>query len=140
MTAYCDSSVILRILFGEPKRLAEWDAIPLVTTSRLTRLECARTLDRVRLMGLIDLDAAGLRLPAVERLLGGAHTIELSSELLTRAAAPLPVPLGTLDAIHLSSALRWKEDHPEHEFVMATHDRALGRAARIMGLTVIGTD
>ena len=140
MTAYCDSSVILRVLFGEPRRLAEWAAIPAFTTSTLTRVECARTLDRVRLAGLVDPDAASLRMSAVQRLLGGTQTIELSSELLARAAAPLPVPLGTLDAIHLSSALQWRDGHPDDEFVVATHDRALGRAARIMGLTVIGTD
>ena len=46
--------------------------------------------------------------------------------------------LGTLDAIHLASALLWK-DAMSIDPVMATHDGALGIAAHAHGLQVIGT-
>src|SRR5678815_3702734 len=48
--------------------------------------------------------------------------------VLARASQPLPTPLGTLDAIHLASALLWQEKERK-ELVMATHDTAasLGR-------------
>jgi hypothetical protein len=50
----------------------------------------------------------------------------------------MPIPLGTLDALHLSTALLWSEMRNEN-LVMATHDRALAMAARASGLQVIGS-
>jgi hypothetical protein len=57
--------------------------------------------------------------------------------VLDRAAQPMPTELGTLDAIHLASALLWK-DTTGIDLVMATHDRALGLAAQAHGLKVLG--
>ena len=49
----------------------------------------------------------------------------------------MPLPLGTLDTLHLSTAILWREVRGK-ELVMATHDRGLGAAARAFGFTVIG--
>jgi len=49
----------------------------------------------------------------------------------------MPMPIGTLDAIHLATALIWRDRMgplPE----MATHDSALGAAARAFGFDVRG--
>ena len=51
----------------------------------------------------------------------------------------MPTELGTLDAIHLATALLWKESE-DAELIMATHDRALAIAARAHGLKAIGSD
>jgi len=66
------------------------------------------------------------------------HVIEPSRAVLNKAAQPFPTALGTLGAIHLSTALLWKEARHE-ELVMATHDGPLGTASRAMGLRVVGT-
>ncbi len=58
-------------------------------------------------------------------------------EVLARAAAPLPTVLATLDAIHLASALVWREITGE-ELIIATNDPALARAARAQGFSVLG--
>ena len=50
----------------------------------------------------------------------------------------MPTELGTLDAIHLATALLWKE-MSHVNLVMATHDGPLGLAAQAHGLTVVGT-
>lgn len=50
---------------------------------------------------------------------------------------PSPTSLGTLDAIHLASAMLWQERRGA-QLVMATHDQALGTAARASGLRVVG--
>ena len=50
----------------------------------------------------------------------------------------MPMPIRTLDAIHLATALIWRDRMgalPE----MATHDTALGAAARAFGFDVRGT-
>ena len=67
----------------------------------------------------------------------GNRTVDLSPALLRRAGQHLPVPLGTLDAIHLATALSIGESTGE-PFVLATHDRALARAARAVGLEATG--
>ena len=140
MTVYFDSSVVLRKVLGQEGCLAEWDAQSRGCSSALTRLECARTLDRARLTGTWSAETLFEYQSAVDRLLGSFDELEISSTVLARARLPLTMPLTTLDALHLSSALLWHELHPNTKFSLATHDRALGRAARIMGLTVIGID
>jgi antitoxin (DNA-binding transcriptional repressor) of toxin-antitoxin stability system len=55
-----------------------------------------------------------------------------------RAANPLPTPLGTLDALHLATALTWRE-RVDKPLVMATLDDSLAGAARAFGVQVIGS-
>ena len=62
----------------------------------------------------------------------------LRAPVLGRAGEPLPTPLGTLDAIHLATALVWR-DRTGDPLVIATHDVALGLAARAFGFDVLGT-
>lgn len=50
----------------------------------------------------------------------------------------MPMPIGTLDAIHLATALIWRDRMgPLSE--LATHDSVLGAAARAFGFDVRGT-
>lgn len=50
----------------------------------------------------------------------------------------MPIPIGTLDAIHLATALIWRERMGSLA-AMATHDTALAAAARAFGFDVRGT-
>ena len=105
--------------------------------SALVEVECLRTLNRLRLRhGLADRDVAARR-EAVFRSLEEAEVVAPTQTVLTRTAQPLPTELGTLGAIHLASALAWREEIGE-DLVMATHDAALATAARASGLLVIG--
>ena len=63
--------------------------------------------------------------------------VEIGHAVLARASQPLPTALGTLDAIHLATALLWKE-RAGVELAMATHEAALATAARASGLPVLG--
>lgn len=64
---------------------------------------------------------------------------QLGLRLPPHAAQPLPPELGTLDAIHLATALLWRETMGD-PLSMATHDVALGIAAEAHGLTVLGEE
>ena len=137
MIAYLDSSVLLRKVLRQPGALREWAAIRTGVASALAETECLRSLDRLRLRtGLADRDLAQRR-EAVFRLLESLEVVEVTAPVLARAAQPLPTELGTLDAIHLATALLWRE-HSGGDIVMATHDVALATAARACGLAVIG--
>lgn len=100
-------------------------------------MECLRTIDRARVrLGLSDKQVAGHRSDVFEAL-DALALIVLDRHVLERAAEPFPTLLGSLDAIHLSSALlaRGEFDH----LVLATHDDQLGTAARAFGFLVEGT-
>ena len=77
------------------------------------------------------------RRAVVYRLLEAMEIVDISYPILARAAQPLPTALGTLDAIHLATALLWKEQAGQ-DLSMATHDVALAMAAKASGLRVIG--
>ena len=49
----------------------------------------------------------------------------------------MPTELGTLDAIHLASALLWKEAFGVDP-TLVTHDIALGLAAQAHGFKILG--
>jgi predicted nucleic acid-binding protein len=135
--AYLDSSVVLRVVLGQRGSLREWKAIETGVTSALLEVECLRTLDRLRLPEGIAESEIARRREAVYRVVEALTVIEPTRPVLARAAQPFPVVLSTLDAIHLATALLWRE-RSDAELLMATHDAALGLAARAVGFRVIG--
>jgi predicted nucleic acid-binding protein len=135
--AYVDSSVVLRIVLGQPGRLAEWKNIVTGVASGLVEVECLRTLDRLRVAGKMSSDDVAVRRETEFRVLEGLELVELTRAVLRRAAQPMPSPLGTLDAIHLATAEMWREAK-QKELLVATHDQALALAARASGFRVAG--
>src|SRR5688572_7301708 len=137
MIAYLDASVVLRVVLGEQGRLAEWKRIETAVASALTEVECLRTLDRLTRLGALSDDELAERRTTVYRLLEAVEVVDVSRPILRRASEPFPAPLGTLDAIHLSTAVTWRDIH-NTDLTLATHDKALALAARSVGLQVIG--
>lgn len=137
MIAYLDSSVILRVLLRQRDALAEWATITQGVSSALAEVECLRTLDRLRLSQGHPDGAIAERREAVYRLMESMEVVEITHPILSRAAQPLPTALGTLDAIHLATAVVWKE-RTGRDLSMATHDSALAVAARASGMRVVG--
>ncbi len=137
MIAYLDSSTILRAILGQANALQEWGSITQGVASTLVEVECLRTLDRLRLVENLNDAEIATRREAVFRLLEAIEVVELTRPILSRAAQPLPTTLGTLDAIHLATALLWKE-RTRTDLVMATHDEGLATASRASGLRVVG--
>lgn len=137
MTAYVDSSVLLRKILGQPRALSEWRLIRNGPVSRLAEVECLRTLDRMRVEGALDdRRVSGMR-EALYRTLASFEIVEVSRSVLSRAAQPSPTSLGTLDAIHLASAVIWQE-RTGQSAIFATHDETLAVAARAQGFRVVG--
>jgi predicted nucleic acid-binding protein len=135
---YVDSSVILRAVLGQPGLIAGLKEPGRAVTSGLARVECLRTLDRLRLEERLSDAEITRRREAVFHLLDSLVLVEPSPSILDRAAQPLPTVLGTLDTIHLATALLWRELKGE-QVTVATHDLALARAARASGLEVLGS-
>ncbi|HEX7597910.1 MAG TPA: type II toxin-antitoxin system VapC family toxin [Polyangia bacterium] len=137
MIAYVDSSVILRLVLGQPEALAEWRTVEDGITSALTEVECLRTLDRLRMLEGIPDEALAERRESIYELLSRLAVVDIGRAVLARAAQPLPTSLGTLDAIHLATAQLWSET-TSTTLTMATHDGALATAARALGMPTVG--
>ena len=139
MIAFVDASVVLRLLFEEPGQLPEWDEVDVGYGSRLLRLEIARVIDRNRLLGrIVDDDVARLGEDA-EQLISGLEVVAMNDDILDAAARPMPTVVGSLDAIHLATALEVKR-RLAPTLCFATHDAQLATAARACGFHVVGVE
>lgn len=136
MMVYLDTSAILRHLLNEPGALRNWGTWTEAYSSRLWRTEALRAIHRLRLDSAItDHDVVALQsdIALVDETL---YIIPVSETILTRAGEAFPTSLGTLDAIHLASALSVHATKPLDEFL--THDRQQAIAARGLGLQING--
>jgi len=138
MIAYIDTSALLRIVLREPGALDELRSYDTLVSSELIAVESARTLDRLRLQGSLTADETAVRVRLVTEWLEAIDLVLLRPPVLSRACEPMPMPLGALDAVHLATALIWR-DRMGPLPAMATHDTALGSAARAFGFEVLGT-
>jgi predicted nucleic acid-binding protein len=137
VNVYVDTSVMLRIVLREGGALSTLRDFDQFVSSELTVTEGARAIDRLRLQGALTTEEAFARAAAIGQWLESVDLVLLRTPILERAAHPLPTPLGTLDAIHLATALTWR-DRTASPLVMATHDGALAIAAGAFGFEVIG--
>ena len=137
MTVYIDTSALLRIVLREPGALDELRTSDALVSSELIAVESARTIDRLRLQGSLTTEEASARLRTVQEWLEAIDLVLLRPPVLSRASEPMPMPLGTLDALHLATALIWR-DRMGPLPILATHDTALGLAARSFGFDVRG--
>lgn len=137
MIAYVDTSALLRIVFREPGALDELRTCDGLVSSELIAVESARTIDRMRVQGTLTTAEAAARLRAANQWLEAIDLVLLRTPVLSRASEPMPMTLGTLDALHLATALIWR-DRMGSLTTMATHDTALGLAAQAFGFEVRG--
>ena len=136
MIAYVDSSVVLRIVLGQPDPLPEWSRLERAISSELLRVECLRTIDRLRIRAGLDDRTVADRRGALLETIEAIDLVALDASILSRAAEPFPTLVRTLDALHLASALAIREELPS--LVFFTHDVTLGLAAAATGFDVWG--
>lgn len=137
MICYVDSSVILRKLLQQKESLPQWSQIRSPFASLLLRLECLRTIERLHLRGHLTHETTAKLREDFFRLLETIALLPLTSAVIQRAEQPFATPLGSLDSLHLATALLWRETRGD-DFWVATHDQEFSQAARAHGFTVIG--
>jgi hypothetical protein len=103
----------------------------------LVQVECLRTLDRLRLWTRLSDEVIAQRRATVLGIVEQLEIVDINASVLDRASHPFATELGILDAIHLASALPWRETTGKN-LVMATRDEALATAVLSMGLPVAG--
>lgn len=137
MIAYVDTSALLRLLLREPGALDDLRSCEGLVSSELLVVESLRTIDRLRLQSSLSSEEAAARRAVVNEWLEAVDLVVLQRPILARASEPFPTALGTLDALHLATALVWR-DRMRKALVMATHDGGLALAARSFGIEVLG--
>jgi predicted nucleic acid-binding protein len=137
MIAYIDSSVLMRHLLGQPNALPELSRVVRPVASKLLKVEGLRTLDRLRVRGLLSETELMNASEELRESVEAVEWVEITDAVLDRVSGSFATALGTLDAIHLSSAVLWRE-LARTELHFLTHDEALGRAARTLGFAVLG--
>ena len=126
MLTYVDSSVALAHLFREPRAPAPSFWLGPKVSSRLLEYElwnCLHAHDRADSHGGMARD-----------LLGGIELLELSSGTLSRALEAFPVPVRTLDGLHLATIEFLRGSGEEVE--LASYDQRLIVAAQVLAIPV----
>jgi predicted nucleic acid-binding protein len=138
MIVYVDTSVVLRVLLHEPNPVGIWGQWNKAYSSALWRVEALRTVDRLRLTHEIsDTEVAELvRDIQITHQTFSIHPI--TNQVLQRASETFPTVVGTLDAMHLATALSIREI--ESLDLLLTHDSQLATAARSLGFEIMGID
>lgn len=137
MIVYVDTSALLRLVLAEPDTLKDLRSADALVSSELLAVEVLRTIDRLRVQGALSVEEAASRRATATLWLEAVDLVLLQRPILERASEPFPTPLGTLDALHLATALVWR-DRMRQPLLMATHDRDLALAARSFGIEVVG--
>ena len=126
MLTYVDSSVALAHVFREPRAPGPSFWLRPKVSSRLLEYEIWNRLhahDRADTHGRIARD-----------LLGGIQMLDLSSGALPRALEAFPLPVRTLDALHLATIEFLRGSGEEVE--LASYDRRLLVAAMALAIPV----
>ena len=123
---YLDTSVALAQLFAEDRRPPAWIWTGDLVSSRLLEYEL---WNRMLARNLVD-----SRGDAARGLLGRVAFLELALPVLARALEAFPVPVRTLDSLHLASLdyLRRQAQRVE----LASYDRRMIAAARAIDIPV----
>lgn len=122
---YVDSSVVLAQILMEDRRppVDLWSEI--LVSSRLLEYEVWNRV-HARKLGAAGMAAAATALAPID-------LYELNSEYLQRALTPFPLPVRTLDALHLSTACYLRGIGLD--ITLASYDRRLLDAAVALGIT-----
>ncbi len=124
---YLDTSVVLAELLAEDLRPPEalWSEV--LVSSRLLEYEVWNRL-HARALGPESQDGA-------RSLLERVAFVELSPPILARALEPFPVPVRTLDGLHLASVIFLKS--LRQRIRLATFDVRMAEAAKALDLEVL---
>jgi predicted nucleic acid-binding protein len=123
---YLDTSVALAHLLAEDRHPPDALWTEVLVSSRLVEYELWTRLHAR--------DLARSHGDAARALLARLAMLELSPVILARAREPFPVPVRTLDALHLASADFLREQ--KQEIQIASYDDRMTSTARKMGFSI----
>jgi hypothetical protein len=122
---YIDTSVALAQILAEDRTPPEALWAESLVSSRLLQYEL---WNRIHARGLGRTHGEEVR-----QMLGRIALLEMTSSVLALALEPFPIPVRTLDALHLASAEFLRKQG--QEVLIATYDARMIEASRRLGIT-----
>jgi len=123
---YVDTSVVLAHLLAEDKVPPEKMWAEILVSSRLLEYE---TWNRIH-----ALDLGKSHADTVRQAIGRIGLLELVSPVLVRVLEPFPIPLRTLDALHLATIVFLQEHGQDTK--LASYDERMLKAARKLRIPI----
>ncbi|MFH0800141.1 MAG: PIN domain-containing protein [Pseudomonadota bacterium] len=136
-TAFLDTSIVLRHILGERGARAGLEKFDKLYASEILRVEALRALDRLRISGRWPEEEVALRVRLLTATGAAISWVPIQPAILRRASEPFPTVVGTLDAIHIATALLLREQIKK-QFIFLTYDLRQGIAAEAAGLEASG--
>jgi len=137
--AYFDASALVKRHLqeeGTPEVLRFSDSVTTAGTSLISRAEVSAAISRAARLGIVSTGSAEQALREFRRQWVSLFRVRVEEATIARAdALAWELGLRGYDAVHLASALAWRESIAESP-LFATFDKALGSAARTQGLDV----
>lgn len=138
VVVYAESSAVLAWLLGEPGSEAVAAALAgaeQVVSSTLTALECRRALARGVVAGKLTEMERRAALQVLDDATRQWTVMAMDGPILDRAGRPFPrEPVRTLDAIHLSAALAFRDELGD--LTLLTQDERIRSNAGPLGLAL----
>ncbi|MBI5298790.1 MAG: type II toxin-antitoxin system VapC family toxin [Deltaproteobacteria bacterium] len=135
--SFLDTSILLRHILGEPNAYQKLKQFDKIYASELTRVEALRTIDRLRIQNRWPQEEVALRIRLLTAFSASVEIIPLQPAILRRASDPFPTTVGTLDALHIATALLI-QIQLNKSLLFLTHDTRQGLAAVASGMDAEG--
>jgi hypothetical protein len=123
---YLDSSVVLAFVLAEGRQPSDALWTNRLSSSRLLEYEL---WNRIFAKGMGETHR-----DEIQAMLRKVDLVELSRDSLRRALQPYPLPVRTLDGLHLATIAHLREQGETVE--LASYDSRLLAAARALGVTI----
>jgi hypothetical protein len=136
MNVYLDSSIVLRVLLDQPRKLSVWAEWEKAYSSELLGVECRRVIDRLRLENALDDETLAQTVEQLGKIEKAITRVRLTKPIIQAASKSMPTIVNTLDAFHLVSAIAIR-DRRAADLFFATHDWQQATAARALGFTCL---
>ena len=123
---YLDSSVVLARLLTEPRNTPDAMWNDTLVSSRLLEYEVWNRINARRLARALG--------QTVQTLIDHIDLVELTPTVLARSIDPFPIPVRTLDAMHLATIDRIRSE--TDTIKLASFDKRMLACARALGIAV----
>jgi len=128
MIFYIDSSWLMRVIL-QKSRAKNLPANAKAYSSVLIHVECRRALDRQFKRGTLNEEQFASASAVLHEYLQRIETVNIDAGIIARAAEAFFIPIHSLDALHLATAMKLSNILPG-KLTLLTVDAELATAAR----------
>jgi predicted nucleic acid-binding protein len=135
LTAFVDTSVVLRYVLEGDISLHQAFAATVTACSELLWIEAMRVAHRLRLNGVLSDQGLAEAVSRITACYASFRVYLIDDEIKKAAAGPYPTVIGTLEALHLACARRAAVRSPEETMLVFSYDKQMNVCAQAFGFS-----